>query len=150
MLINSLFAFLHFVAAFGIAATLFYEWLSFSRTPSLTEARRIQLCDRWYGIFAALILVVGFLRVYFFEKGPAFYFSSSFFIAKLSLFLLIGLISIYPTIKFIGWSKQTKQGQAPVVSELEFSRISLILKLELGLLLALLLSASLMARGVGH
>ena len=88
MLISSLVAFLHFVAAFGIVATVVYEWLTFSRTPTHTEARRIQLSDRWYGIFAGLILVVGYLRVYYFEKGSEFYFSSPFFRVKLLLFLV--------------------------------------------------------------
>jgi putative membrane protein len=32
------------------------------------------------------VLVIGLLRVFFFEKGPAYYFHDAAFIAKLSLF----------------------------------------------------------------
>ncbi|HEY8068892.1 MAG TPA: DUF2214 family protein [Burkholderiales bacterium] len=149
MVIRALFAFLHFLAVFGIFGTVFLEWQTMSRAPSLAEAKRIQRCDLWYGIFAVAVLIVGFLRVYYFEKGPAFYFASPFFHAKLGLFLLAGLLSIYPTIRFIKWGAQTKQGSAPAVSEREYKRIMFVLSAELLLLLGAALCASLMARGVG-
>ena len=149
MIVSALFAFLHFFAVFGIVATVFLEWQTMSRTPTFTEAKRIQLCDRWYGIFAVLVLIVGFLRVYFFEKGHAFYTANPFFHAKLGLFVAIGLLSIYPTIRFIRWRPQTSKGQAPVVSEQEYRRIMAVLRIELVLLLGMALCASLMARAVG-
>ena len=149
MIVSALFAFLHFFAVFGIVATVFFEWQTMSRTPTFAEAKRIQLCDRWYGIFAVLVLIVGFLRVYFFEKGHAFYTANPFFHAKLSLFVAIGLLSIYPTIRFIRWRPQTSKGQAPVVSEPEYRRIMAVLRIELVLLLGMALCASLMARAVG-
>jgi putative membrane protein len=147
--ISALFAFLHFLAVFAIVATVFLEWQTMSHAPSLAEARRIQVADRWFGIFAALVLVVGFLRVYYFEKGGAFYSSNPFFRAKLTLFVLVGLLSIYPTIRFIKWRAQTNQGVAPVVGASEYQRIIAMLRLELALLLAMALCASLMARGIG-
>jgi putative membrane protein len=103
---------------------------------------------RWYGIFAVMVLVVGFLRVFFFDKGKAFYFSNPFFQAKLALFVFVGLLSIYPTIRFIGWRQQLNQGLAPAVSEQEYGRILLALRAELVLILGMVLCASLMARGV--
>ena len=73
MVISAAFAFFHFLAVFGIFATVFLEWQTMSSTPTYAEARRIQLCDKWFGIFAGVVLVVGFLRVFYFEKGKAFY-----------------------------------------------------------------------------
>jgi putative membrane protein len=143
------FAFLHFAAVFGVFATVFLEWQTMSRAPTFAEARRIQVCDAWYGISAGAVLVVGFLRVYYFEKGPAFYFASPFFHAKMTLFILAGLLSIYPTIRFLKWRAQTRQGQAPVVADGEYKWIMVILRAELVLLLGVALCASLMARGVG-
>ena len=72
MIAKSLVAYLHFLSAFGIAATLFFEWFTFSRTPTALEAKRMALADRWYGIFAALLIIIGFARAYHFEKGWAF------------------------------------------------------------------------------
>jgi putative membrane protein len=149
MTISAVFAFLHFLAVFGIVAAVFLEWQTMSRTPTLAEARRIQVADRWFGVFAMALLVVGFLRVYYFEKGPVFYWSNPFFRAKLTLFAAVGLLSIYPTVRFVKWGAQTKQGQAPSVSAAEHRRLVLMLRVELILLLATALCASLMARGVG-
>jgi putative membrane protein len=149
MVISAIFAFLHFLAVFGIFATLFLEWQTMSPAPTHAEARRIQRCDAWFGIFAGLVLVVGTLRVLFFEKGKAFYLSNPFFHAKLALFIVIGLLSIYPTIRFLKWREQTKEGLAPNVSADEYRRVMLTLRAELVLLLAMALCASLMARGVG-
>ena len=149
MINSAIFAFLHFVAVFGIFATLFLEWQTMSPAPTFAEARRIQVCDRWYGIFAGVVLVVGFLRVFYFEKGHAYYEASVFFHAKLGLFILAGLLSIYPTIRFLKWRRETRQGQPPVIAAGEYQRIMLLLRLELALLLGAALCASLMARGVG-
>jgi putative membrane protein len=148
VVVSALFAFLHFLAVFGIVGTIFLEWQTMSRAPSYAEARRMQRSDRWYGIFASVLVVVGFLRVYYFEKGKDFYFSNPFFQAKLALFLLVGILSIYPTIRFIKWAPQTRQGLAPTVSEREYGLIMLALRTELVLLVVMVLCASLMARGV--
>jgi len=149
MLAKSLIASLHFIAAFGIAATLFFEWFTFNRTPTLAEAKRIATADRWYGLFAMALLVVGFARAAHFEKGWAYYAHSPFFHLKLALFVLVGLLSIYPTVRFIRWGSAIKAGQAPVISELEFTRISRLLSAQMLLLVGILLSASLMANGAG-
>jgi putative membrane protein len=148
MVISALFAFLHFLAVFGVFSTVFFEWQAMSHAPTYVEAKRIQLCDRWFGIFAGVVLIVGFLRVYYFEKPKAFYFTNAFFNAKLTLFLLVGLLSIYPTIRFIKWRAQTNQGLAPTLSTVEFKRIMAVLRAELVLLLGVAVCASLMARGV--
>jgi len=149
MTTNAFFAFLHFLAVFGVFATIFLQWQTLSPAPTRAEALRIQRCDRWYGMFALLLLVVGLLRVYYFEKGSAFYFTNPFFNAKLALFVLVGLISIYPTVRFIKWRAQTRQGAAPITSADEHRRILWVLRAELVLLLVAALCASLMARGVG-
>jgi putative membrane protein len=149
MVTSSAFAFLHFLAVFGIFATIFLQWQTMSASPTLAEARRIQTSDRWYGILAGVVLIVGFLRVYHFEKGKDFYIGNPFFYAKLTLFALVGLLSIYPTVRYLKWRAQTRQGLAPVVSAEEYKRIALVLRIELVLLLATAVCASLMARGVG-
>ena len=149
MVTSAFFAFLHFVAVFGVVAAVFLEWQTMSPAPTHAEALRLQRCDRWYGQFAMLLVVVGLLRVYFFEKGKAFYFGNPVFNAKMTLFVLVGMVSIYPTVRFIKWRAQTRQGAAPLVSAKEYGRIMMSLRTELLLLLGTALCASLMARGVG-
>jgi putative membrane protein len=148
MLTSAGFAFLHFAAVFVLVGALFYQWATLSRAPTWAEARRIQLCDNAYGLSAGVLLVVGLLRVYLFEKGAEYYFSNAFFLLKLALFILGGLLSIYPTLRFLAWRRQTRQGLPPLLSEREFSAITIILRLELGIVLLIALCASLMARGI--
>lgn len=146
---SALLAFVHFVAVFGIFGTVFLEWQTMSRSPSYPEARRIQRCDLWYGILAGAVVIVGFLRVYYFEKGHAFYMAKPFFRAKLAPFVLAGILSIDPTMRFVKWRPQTRNGQAPAISEREYVRIMNVLRAELVLLPGVALCASLMSRGVG-
>ncbi|HVY24029.1 MAG TPA: DUF2214 family protein [Steroidobacteraceae bacterium] len=112
MITNALFSFARFIAVFGIVDTLCFERLTMSRTPTFEEARRLQHCDGWYGIFAVAVLIAGFLRVFHFEKGSEFYFANPFFHAKLDLFAVIGVLSIYPSIRFVKWRAQKRLGMA--------------------------------------
>ena len=57
--------------------------------------------DLVYGISAAIVLIVGLLRVFNFEKGAPFYAQNLFFWIKMAGFALVALLSIYPTIRFL-------------------------------------------------
>ena len=146
---SALMAFLHHIAAFTLVGTLIYEHTAFRKDLSLAEARRIQRMDRVYGISAAILLLVGLLRVFYFEKGAAFYANNWFFWTKMTGFALTGLLSIYPTIRFVSWNKSFTQNQAPEISDSDASRIKLILRLELLGVVIIILSAAMMARGLG-
>jgi putative membrane protein len=146
---SALIAALHFLGAFGIAATLCTEWVTFNRTPTLAEARRLQRCDNWYGLFATVVLAAGALRVLYFEKGGHFYFGNPVFLVKMALFLTVGLLSIYPTVLFLGWRKATRTNQAPTMTDKQFNLTLKILRLEVVLLIGIILTASLMAKGIG-
>ena len=148
MYYSALFSFLHFTAVFGIFATLFFEWLTLTRTPTLVEARRIQVCDAWYRIFAVVLIFAGLMRVYYFEKGAEFYLQNPFFRIKIALFIVVGLLSIQPTVKFLSWRKLIKRGVAPVLGEREYATLQRLLRLELLGLVAAAFCATLMARGI--
>lgn len=145
----ALVAYAHFIAAFVLVATLVYEWASFGRTPTLQEARRLAMADRFYGLSAGLLLAAGFVRAVYFEKGWSYYQHSGMFHAKLGLFIVIGLLSIVPTVQFIQWGKELKAGRAPVMSEAQHRRVRLCLNLQMLLLPLVALFASLMAKGIG-
>ena len=147
---TSLFAFLHHVAAFALVASLAIEFALIRDELTLAGARKLQLADRVYGASAGAVLGIGFLRVIYFEKGAAYYFHSVPFIAKLSLFAIIGLVSIYPTVEFLSWRKAMKQGQIPIASARKIRSIRTIIHLELAGVVFILLCAVLMARGVGY
>ena len=142
-------AFLHHVLAFTLVACVVYEFIAFRKGLTLEEARRIQRADLAYGISAGLLLIVGLLRVYFFEKGPAYYSHNAFFWLKMISFAIVGLLSIDPTIRYLRWNKTVKENQAPEINDAEFKRTRLLLWLEVLGIVVILFSAALMARGIG-
>ena len=149
LIVHSIMASLHHLAAFTVAATLIYEFVAYRKGLGIEEARRIQRVDLVYGISAGLVVLVGLLRVFFFEKGANYYTHNPMFWIKMSLFVIIGLLSIYPTIRFIKWNSFISAGQAPEIPDDEFKRIRLLLSLELVGLALILFAAPAMARGIG-
>ena len=146
---SALFAFLHHGAAFALVSALVSERILSREELTLRDARRILNADRVYGIAAGVVLVVGALRVAFFEKGPQYYLHSAPFIAKVSLFAIVGLLSIYPTLEYLSWRPALKRGEVPAVTEERMHRIRLIILVELAGIALIILCAALMARGIG-
>jgi putative membrane protein len=142
-------AFLHHLFAFTLTACLVYEFVAYRKGMGIEEARRIQRVDLGYGVSAGLLLVVGLLRVFFFEKGVNFYVHSPFFWVKMTAFAIVGLLSIDPTIRYIRWNKTLKENQAPEINVDDFKRTRMLLWWELAGVVVILLSAAMMARGIG-
>jgi putative membrane protein len=135
-------AFLHHVAAFALVAALVLEFVLIRDGMNGTTVRRLARADVVLGISAGVLLVVGLLRVFYFEKGASFYFHNAAFIAKLALFMAVALLSIYPTVKFLAWRKNPDPASVPAVRR--------VLHLEIVGVVLILLFAALMARGIGH
>ena len=144
------FAFLHHLAAFGLVAALAVEFILIRGELNLGTARKLQRIDMVFGLSSGVVLVVGLLLVFYFEKGASYYFHSAPFIAKLSLFVIVGLLSIYPTVEFASWGKSLKQGQMPVLTGRKIASIRTIIHWELAAVVVIILCAALMAKGVGY
>lgn len=147
---SAFFAFLHHLAAFTLVSALAVEFILIRDEINVQRARRMRVVDAVFGASAGMVLVVGFLRVFYFEKGAAFYFSNVPFLAKLALFVVIGLLSIYPTLEFLSWGKALKAGQVPVVDAGKLRNIRTVMHWELVGVVLLIVCAALMARGVGQ
>ncbi len=149
MVTTALMAFLHHLMAFTLTACLVYEFVSYRKSMGIDEVRRIQRVDLVYGISAGILLIVGLLRVFVFEKGVNFYTHNPFFWAKMVAFLIVGLLSIDPTIRYLRWNKALKDGKVPEITEKEFKRTRIFLTLEVVGIIVILFAAALMARGIG-
>jgi putative membrane protein len=142
-------AFLHHVAAFATVAALAVEIAVFKPPLSVPQARRLRNTDNFFGAAAAAVLVIGMLRVAYFEKGPAYYWHDAFFLTKFGAFVITALISIYPTVMFISWGKALQAGNAPEIAAGQARRVRLCLMLEASGIVVILLCAAFMARGFG-
>jgi len=141
-------AFLHHATAFLLVAVVTVE-LVLLRELTLTTARSLLRMDAVYGVAALVMLAVGFLRVIYTEKGSAYYFHSAPFIAKVTLFAAVGLLSIYPTRQFLSWRKSLKDNRVPAIDDGTRRKIRRVLHIELTLLFLMMLCAAMMARGIG-
>jgi len=149
MYVPAIMAFLHHVAAFTLVAALGVEVALFKPPLSAIQARRLLATDSVFGVSAGALLIIGLLRVFFFEKGAAYYFSNAFFLSKLSLFVIAALISIYPTVLYLSWRKPLRSGVVPDVTDSQRKRARMCLMLELTAVLGILFCAPFMARGFG-
>ena len=140
---------LHHLCAFTLSACLIYEFVAFRKGLGVDEARRIQRVDLWYGVSAGLLIAVGLLRVFYFEKGAAFYAANLMFWVKMALFVIVGLLSIYPTIRYIKWNPTLAENRSPEILDAEYKNIRLLLSLEIIGLALILFAAPAMARAIG-
>ena len=140
---SALFAFLHHVTAFALVATIVLEFVLIRDELTERSARRLRIIDSIYGASAGLLLVIGLLRVFYFEKSASYYFQSIPFLVKLALFIAVGLLSIYPTVTFASWKKSLNADAA------KLRILRRIIHWELAAVVGILLCAALMARGIG-
>jgi putative membrane protein len=142
-------AFVHHAAAFIVFGALMVELVLLRNDLTVASARSVLRMDRVYGIAATVLLVVGLLRVFYTEKGAAYYFSSGTFIAKLVLFIVVGLLSIYPTLTFLRWRVALRGERVPAFETATRRTVRMLVHIELTLLVVILLLAPMMARGIG-
>ncbi|HSC82743.1 MAG TPA: DUF2214 family protein [Pseudomonas sp.] len=140
---------LHYLSIFVLFALLTCEHVLFKPVMELQRARSLLRIDMAYGACAGLVLITGAVRVLWFGKGLDYYLHNYLFHAKVGLFILIGLLSVIPTLTFFNWRNDLLAGKAPSISAATAKRTIMVIRLELLLLLCLPLLASLMARGVG-
>jgi putative membrane protein len=139
----------HHLLIFILFGVLVSELILVRQSMAGDDIKRIASIDRWYGIVALLVLIVGFSRATFAAKGWAYYSVNSFFWAKIGAFVLIALLSIWPTVKFLNWRRDfLTAGNAP--DAVSVSVVRRILWTEMILFAFLPAFAAAMARGYGQ
>jgi putative membrane protein len=137
--------YIHFLCIFAIVGSLVSEHLLIKKSLTRREIARLAAIDAVYGI-AALTLVAAGLTLWLGSIGkPAVFYSKNWiFHTKLTVFIVIGLSSIIPTVFFT----KNRKGNPDEIIEVP-SRIVTMLRIELSLLVIMPLLAGLMAHGVG-
>ena len=144
---STLFAFFHHLTAFTLVAAIAVEFTLIRQELTVPVARRLLATDAVLGIAAGALLVIGLLRVFYFEKGAAYYFSSHAFMTKFAVFIVLAVLSVIPTVEFLSWRKALKAGQAPQPDPKKIRKIRSLLHGELLGIVVILLCAAIMARG---
>jgi len=129
--------------------SLVSEHLILKPKMSSSQIKSLAGIDLVYGIAAILVLTTGLLRWFVYGKGSDFYLSNPLFHIKLTVFVIMGVLSIFPTIKFRKWKKMVNKGEEPNIDEKATKRLLMFIRIELLLLAILPLLAVMIARGVG-
>ncbi|MBO0348266.1 DUF2214 family protein [Phormidium pseudopriestleyi FRX01] len=146
---SSITAYFHYFGFMLAFAALTVEVLNLKKDMTLDEAKRVAFADLAYGIGAVAILVTGVLRVLYFGKGTDYYLNNPFFYAKMGVFILVSLFSLYPTFTFIWWFKDLQKGQPPALELERVTKLNWLIKGELLGFTILPLLAAVMARMSG-
>jgi putative membrane protein len=118
--------------------------------PSAKILQGLGRLDLFYGLSALAIFVIGGLRVGNFGAKPwAFYSGNPVFWLKLGLFVLIGLISIIPTLRYMRWKKDLA-GSGKLPSEADWASTRKLAVAQLHLIALMVIAATAMARGIGY
>jgi putative membrane protein len=132
--------YVHFISIFAIVGTLASEHLLLKN-----EMSRLARIDAVYGLAAIALLGAGFaLWLGGIGKPAEFYTKNWIFLTKVSLFVIVGLLSIYPTVFFI-INRKGQQDESIKIPKVIFW----MLRFELLLIFIIPLLAGLMAKGVG-
>jgi len=145
MTIEILLRYLHFISIFAIVGSLTSEHLLLRKTLTRAEIKRLAVIDAVFGIAASVLVVVGLtLWLGGFGKPSVYYTKNWVFHTKITLAVILGLLSIYPSVFFI----RNRKGDPHEVVNVP-SKIFWMIRFELLLLFIIPLLAGLMAHGVG-
>ncbi|MGC3962347.1 MAG: DUF2214 family protein [Rhodocyclaceae bacterium] len=145
---SSLLALLHFIAIGALVFVLAAEWATL-RAGRLTtdQAKGLARLDFFYMLAAMAVIITGLARVFLGDKPAVFYAHNGFFHAKIGLFVLIGLLSILPTVRFARWRKQIDAGRRQGIEPAEVAAAMRWVRSQLLLLPLVPVMAVFMARG---
>ncbi len=144
MLADILVRYIHFLSLAVVFAALIGQHVLLKGTVPRSTVALVQRFDLAYAIAVIAVLATGLLQWFSGSKPAAFYSSNPVFHTKLTLFLAIGLVSIYPSVFF---GKHRKGDPAELV---EIPKgIVWSVRIELLLLALMPLLAVLMAKGLG-
>jgi putative membrane protein len=137
--------YLHFISIFTIASTLVAEHILLKHQMTRSELSRLARIDSVYGL-AALVLLGAGLTLWLGSIGkPAEFYSNNWiFMTKISLFICVGLLSIFPTIFFI----RNRKGHPDESIKIP-NLIFWMLRMELLLIFIIPFLAGLMSKGIG-
>lgn len=147
--ISLVLAIAHHLAVFTLVG-LFAAEFALLR-PGLSGERIGQLgrIDMAYGGVAGLVVLVGVIRVIFGEAGWDYYVNNHAFWGKMAAFVVMGLLTIPPTLAIRRWATAAKSDASYIVPLAEIAINRRYVHLQAGFLLLIPIFAAAMARGYG-
>jgi putative membrane protein len=141
--------YLHIIAIMVLMGSLISEHLILKPEMNPKQIKSLATLDFIYGMAAVLVLITGLLRWFVYGRGAAYYLSNPLFHTKLTLFVIMAILSVFPTIKFLKWRKEVNSGTAPGVDEKSVKRLLMLIRIEILIVVIIPFLAVMIARGYG-
>lgn len=147
--LEAILAYLHLLAILTMVVFIASE-AALCRVQWLNAAvvERLAKVDLLYGIAAMAVLATGVARTWWGIKGTAWYWTHPLLHLKLTLFVIIGVLSIFPTRMFMRWRK-TLRASGALPAEAEVVKARRLVMIQAHLLALIPLAAVFLARGFG-
>ncbi len=136
----------HHLLVFGIAAVLAAEAGFLRAGLTQKQLNLLGRLDALYGLFAVLILVVGFGRVFYGVRGPEFFLGNPWFWGKLVVFAMVGIVSAPPTIRYLAWARRARGDRDFTITQADVLWVRRFLFTEIALFALIPLLAAAMVR----
>ncbi len=149
MTFEAILAYLHLLAILTMVVFISSE-AALCRVQWLNAAvvERLAKVDLVYGIAAIMVLATGVARTVWGVKGTSWYWTNPLLHVKLTLFIIVGVISIFPTMTYLRWRKALRAtGALPAEADIRKTRKLVMVQAHLIALIPLV--AVFLARGFG-
>ena len=127
---SALVAYIHYLGIILCFGSLLFERLPLKVGLNRNETISMIIADVVYGLAGVAILVTGILRVKYFGQGGDFYTGNPVFWIKVSLYIIVGLLSLYPTTTYILWAIPLSKNKLHEISVNLVKRFRLIITTE--------------------
>lgn len=136
-----IFRYIHFIGIMSLASCLVMQHLIIEKENTIAQLKKIAFIDIIYGISAVLTLIGGLALLLYVGKGSEFYMTNYVFHIKLTIFIIILLLSIYPSMFYI------KNKKKDITSVKMPKVIIMLVRVQLLLIFILPFLGALIARG---
>jgi putative membrane protein len=150
MWLDAILAYLHFTAIFVFFSFLVVETMMMRSTLDAAAVRVLGRVDIWYFGAGVAVLVTGFSRLVWGAKGADFYLSAWPVYVKVLLFLVVGALSVAPTLRFIRWRRLFERDPAWRVPDEERRLVRRLIVIEVHIAAVIPFFAVIMSRGLGY
>lgn len=139
--------YIHFISIITMIACLFLEFFLLKKENSSKELKKIWMIDGVYGMSSITTLAAGFTLWFWVGKPAAFYNENYLIWGKVFLFLIVGILSIWPTVYF--FKNRLKNEDEDRIVNIP-NHLKKVILLEIILLFIIPMLAVFMAQGFGQ
>lgn len=143
-MIDLLVRYAHFISIIVLASALVAQHLFYSPAINAMQCKKLRTLNIIYGAGAIVAFITGMLLWLAVGKPKEFYSQGGLIHMKMTLFIIMGLLSVVPTIFYKKASKLLAQNEAPITPP---KYVIGVIRAELVILLLLPLIAVFMAAG---